>query len=247
MEPYFYEDVSIDEFFFFQNMPPPFPILNSMRSLNNVLENRELTLPHKRSGQKNCAGFGLELFLVPPPKQFICQICKKVVRKAADCPKCGELFCETCIVPDSILTPTTKGFCITCDCMITPKSCSTLLTKIIGEQKIKCKNSEIGCTCIFNLVDILKHDMVCPYRQVSCMNYENCGNIGYLKDFREIESPCRSHVRGVGWNSHLKPYTCSETCQKFIIFKDLVKDKQGEKVLKEYLDLLTEINKRSQE
>lgn len=247
MEPFFYEDISIDDFLYFENMSPPFPILNSMRSLNNVLEYRELILPHKRTNYKNSSGFPVELFLTPPASQFLCQICKLVVRKPTECSKCGELFCETCIVPDSILTPTTKAFCNSCNCMITPKSPSLLLSKIISELKIKCKNNELGCTHSFSLANMGKHDINCPYRQVSCMNYENCGNIGYLKDFRETDSSNQSHMRGTGWSSYLKPYTCSEDCQKFIKFKDLVKEKQNEVALKEYLVLLNEIKKLSEE
>lgn len=245
MEPYLYEDISIDDFLYFETLSPPFPILSSMRSLNNMLEYRELILPHKRTTYKNSSGYPVELFLTPPASQFLCQICKMVVKKPAECSKCGELFCEACIVPESILTPSTKAFCNACNCMITPKSPSKLLIKLISEQKIKCKNSELGCTHTFVLDDLNKHEMVCPFRQVSCMNYENCGNIGYLKDFRESNSPSRMHVRGNGWC--IKPYTCSEGCQKFIKFKDMIKEKQNEVALREYLEVLNEIKKISEE
>jgi hypothetical protein len=223
-----------DDFFLFfeqSNLSQP-PSLE--RSFNFSPEVREL--PIKRNSAFKSSGHPLNLFLYPPAEEFICRMCEKVVKKPLECKKCGSLFCTPCVSEVNPFNASSKLNCSVCKTATNAKIPSHLLLRIISEQKIRCKNEDLGCESIFNLGDIQKHDIICPYRQVICQNYEVCKNKGFLKDFKESTTPSRIYSRPRG--PSVKVFTCSQECFKIFAFKEMVEGKQISEALKEYYEIL---------
>ena len=203
-------------------------------------------LPHKRRERKESTGYPVSSFKTVPPAEFICVICQNVVKKPIECRKCGKLYCENCA---NALKKTEDSnsrifSCTICGCSQEPRQPSMVLLRMISELKMKCSNFDQGCHHYITIEDMSKHDLGCPYREVSCENRSFCKKTGLIKDFLENDPGTRSSY------SHLpnrvsrhKTYTCSETCKKIVAFERLVNDKQYHKALLEYHNLVTRISK----
>ena len=188
-------------------------------------------LPQKRSARNQIAGYPLELFESPPLQEFLCQICKLVVKKPLECNFCGQLYCEFCVrTQESCANRQFK--CIVCE-----KECkgvlpSKVLVKIIGDLKVRCRYFDKGCLGFVKLGECQRHELTCVYRDVLCANNEFCSKTGVLKDFFESEN------RRNNFTVRAKSYTCSKNCSYMVLFKKLVVEKNLELALETYIKVL---------
>ena len=222
-----------------------------MPSHSTVPSFRDLfMIPQKRKNREDTNGYPLLRFESTPPKEFLCLFCQNVVKKPLECKKCNKLYCFECVttLQKNHNSPEAHGsrmfFCSACNSMQEPKQPSLILIRIISELKIKCANYDVGCKSLITIEEMNRHDLVCPFREVTCENYRNCRKSGLIKNFIESENPLRSiysHISNRSSHSTNKCYLCSEKCRKIVEFEKLVSDKQFHKALLEYYNLLKKI------
>ena len=222
-----------DEFTVIMPSPPNIPNYRSF-----------FILPQKRKDRKEPCGYAISRFSSDPPNDFLCTLCQNVVKKPAECKKCGKLYCDGCatMLKKSGDSTNAKSFtCSICGCVQEPKQPSMVLMRMIGELKMKCANYELGCHTFITIEEMGRHEFVCPFREVSCENHRNCRKTGLIKDFIESEGTHRSiysHMSVRGQGRH-RSYACSENCRKIVSFEKMVYDKQHHKALLEYYNVLS--------
>jgi hypothetical protein len=208
----------------------------------------DILLPQKRRAQEGPPGYPISRFLTPPPIEFLCVVCQNVVKRPQECKKCGKLYCDFCSSSahktDELSGNRTFTCCI-CGATQAPRPPSQLLTRMIAELKIKCTNFEAGCVDYITIDDFSRHEQICPYGEVKCEN-RSCKTVGLIKNFKEIEGVSRSiyshsYHRGHGRG---KSFVCSEKCKRFVLFEKMVCEKQVQKALRDYYDLLCEIKNK---
>jgi hypothetical protein len=210
-------------------------------AIMSMIQRNHSLLPCKRRIRKEPIGHPVARLVESPPAFFLCGICRNVANRPLECRSCGQLVCGLCA---SAVSTTGEG-CVGCSCGIDLRKPSQLLVKMIGELKTRCANSEKGCRFEVAISEAGEHEIKCPFREVWCENNGFCRRKGMIKDFLETEASIRSLFSQVGSvRTGIKRYTCSEGCRKLMEFKKLVREKQNEKALEEYVKLLRDKEKK---
>lgn len=229
-----------DEFIALMSGPPILPNFLSFE-----------ILPQKRKDRKDQCGYSTSRFNVPPPSDFLCILCQSVAKKPVECKKCGKLYCGSCanMLKKIDESNGSRVFsCSICGSSQEPKQPSMVLTRMIGELRMKCTNYDLGCLNFVAIEEIGRHELVCPFREVPCENHRSCKKVGLIKDFIESESTHRSIYSHISPRGHgrCKSFTCSEKCRKVISFEKLVNEKQHHKTLIEYYNVLLKKDKKTE-
>lgn len=204
--------------------------------------NEDFIFPFKRKTREELAGYPPDRFQTQPPPEFLCFMCSNVAKKPLECKKCGKLCCDVCLqtcIITSDKQPNRNFKCKVCDFIQEPRKPSQLLLRMISEMKIKCKNFDMGCETYVCLDESAKHEQVCPFTEVKCKNYENCKKVGLIKDFEEVEGSTRSiysHMSRYGPRGKL--FVCSQHCKRLANFEKMVADRQKDKALMEYYNVI---------
>lgn len=198
----------------------------------------------KQKNRNNFNGYPKHRFLDPPPKEFLCGICAMVVKKPLECSKCGKLYCDTCskILKKTESSEKKTSECLNCHSTKDLRKPSLLLKKLIDESKVFCCNLDKGCLEIVELEGILKHESKCPYKEVVCENHKYCKKSGILKEFVETELMFPGISAALTGQSSIrqKSFVCSERCKNILCFQRVVMNKEGNKALVEYFELVKE-------
>jgi hypothetical protein len=201
----------------------------------------EFIFPLKRKFPEELCGHPPDQFEYPPPSEFICFICQKVVKKPMECLNCGKLCCDVCIFNSLLTTDSSqpKTFkCKLCNTTKEPRKPSQLLLRMISELKIKCKNFDQGCCTYVSLNEGNKHEATCAFTEIHCRNYAECKSIGLIKNFIEIEGNSRSLYAPLAARTRGKAFVCSERCRLIGKFENFLHDRQHLKALNEFLEVL---------
>ena len=207
---------------------------------SNLSASHPLLQYSSAKSNKSTGGFPMNRFIEVPPKEFLCGLCTLVVKKPAECRKCGQLYCERCVNELKIKTEKKVFNCLVCFCQREVRNPSLILKKVIGECKIICSNAEKGCVELIELDCLNKHEEKCPYKEVVCENIQFCRKSGILRDFLEIEVMFPSLHSALSRGEVLKQrsFVCSEKCKTLLNFKKSLLNKQHQQALKSYKDLL---------
>lgn len=99
------------------------------------------------------------------PSELICDQCKLVLRDPYSCGNCSQICCESCLNPSN-------------KCSHKSAVKYTLIYEKINELFIKCKYYTHGCLKITKLKDLSKHEEICEFNEVKCVNkdcvHDNC-------------------------------------------------------------------------
>lgn len=218
----------------------------SNNSLNTIfLPFRQFYDCSKRKYHYNPNGYSKHRFVEPPPKEFLCSLCIMVAKKPLECSKCGVLYCDTCSKTIKKHNEKKLFECLGCNSTKEPRIPSLILKKLIGEVKVYCCNLDKGCLEVVELQGLLKHESRCPYKQVVCENHQYCKKSGVLKEFLETELmfPGISAALAEQSNIKQKSYVCSDRCRHVLAFQRMVLNKQPQKALVEYFELLNDSQK----
>ena len=215
---------------------------------SNLSANHPLLQYSTAKSTKRAGGFPRSRFVEEPPKEFLCGLCTLVVKKPAECQKCGQLYCDRCVNELKIKTEKKVFKCLVCCCQREARNPSLILKKVIGESKVICSNSDKGCVELIQLDCLHKHEEKCPYKEVVCENIQFCRKSGILRDFLEIEVMFPSLHSALSRTEVLKQrsFVCSEKCKTLLNFKKLLLNKQHLNALKSYKDLLELSSSNSQ-
>lgn len=218
----------------------------STNSLNTIfLPFRQFYDCSKRKPHQDPSGFSKHRFVEPPPKEFLCGLCVLVVNKPLECSKCGKLYCDTC--SKTIKKHNEKRIfeCVSCKSTKDPRKPSLILKRLIEEVKVHCCNLGKGCLEIVGLGGLLHHESKCPYKEVVCENHQYCKKSGALKEFLETELmfPGISAALAGQTSIRQKSFVCSDRCRHVLAFQRMVMNKQAQKALVEYFELLNDSQK----
>lgn len=194
-------------------------------------------------------GYEVERFIDPPKKDFQCPICFGVVREPRECSRCGVLICNNCYtdyavhvgIPISLFSHERILKCPTCRTREPFRKPSLVLLKIIGKLIITCKYKSFGCEFACPLSDIKAHQLVCPYKQVTCQNTTCCDKSGPKQQFQSF-SVMRSQM-GLRYSLPLstESIACSNACKKTIQVEEYIKNIDSHPdAIAEYFKLLIE-------
>jgi hypothetical protein len=109
---------------------------------------------------------------------------------------------------------------------------------MISELKIKCKNFDLGCQSYVSLNEGSKHESTCPFTEVKCRNFEECQKVGLIKDFQEVEGNGRNLYNPFMARARGKAFVCSDRCKMISLFENLIQERQNQKALTEYNEVL---------
>lgn len=181
------------------------------------------TIPMKRfrTNIEN-GGIPTDRFDQEIPDDLICKMCCNVVKTPLECSQCGVLICTGCLPLTSIraifsseTNQPNKSCCPVCKTLNKFRNTSRVLSRIINELKLCCKNKDKGCEVIIMLGDLKNHENSCDFKTVKCGNLRYCTNRGTIQSFLSV-------VFGDQENdfNYLRTtsYVCSEKCKKMIVF-----------------------------
>lgn len=121
-------------------------------------------------------------FVDPIPDMLRCSICFNLVRDPRECIHCDKLFCSNCLS----ITRKYSNKCPNCQQNGHWKAMNRYLREITYDHiKIRCCNPD--CDVISTVVDIAKHENICPFRRISCVY---CLEILLLSQAEEHNSMC---------------------------------------------------------
>ena len=178
-------------------------------------------------------GYPVERFTSPPSEDYICIVCIGVVRDPLECQNCGLLLCSKCVSSylesrrqrGGMLGLRADFSCPTCRHKAEPRRPSRVLTDIIAELEVFCKNRAEGCGEVRKLRDVKLHQKACVCRATRCVY---CNAQGSKEEFLQSESEGK------------RIYACSIACQRTYEFQHLLRTKKREDAVKLYFSLLQE-------
>jgi len=196
--------------------------LESFLGVINILES---SLPRKRKHQE---GYSLERLESVPSEDFLCSLCKKLVRVPVECCACGTLYCTGCII-NARSSLQFEIWCQVCKSYQKKRSVSRVVNEMINELKVECKHT--GCSQFLELKELLVHQKTCGFRKIRCSNHHFCKAEGFLSEFH--------YVTGSGLFRNLKNYyVCSERCLKEVNFSRCCRTSKTNEALEMYYKVL---------
>lgn len=165
-------------------------------------------------------GFELNRFTEEIDEFFICEICRKVVRKPRECNSCQNLFCKSCID----LKNTCPSGCFD----FKPVNPSKFAMLVYSRLKLKCKNHSNGCEYFSKIKEVCEHEKNCCFEKVKCSS-PVC-DVYFVNSQKTQENP-----------------VCSELCSTVMLFQKVLREKPQQQVLQEFSNYLTKAKEIIQE
>lgn len=122
------------------------------------------------------------LFVTPPPSEFICPHCRKVICEPYQATCCGQMYCYSCLVKlkscwDKKMAATTTN-CLSCSSPISMGNCfpDVSANSKINNLSIYCTNKTNGCEWTGPMNSIQSHIDECLCVPVACPVHIMDGN-----------------------------------------------------------------------
>lgn len=104
-------------------------------------------------------------------KDYLCPVCDCIISDPLGCNKCKQHLCRTCIQD---WREKGKNSCPISGCEVfVQEKAHPFFFKYLSSIKLKCPNSEKGCTAIISHQAFTKHVNTCEYKPWQCNN-EGC-------------------------------------------------------------------------
>ncbi|XP_046841383.1 kelch-like protein 4 isoform X2 [Xenia sp. Carnegie-2017] len=129
-------------------------------------------------------GYEQERFLDKVHPRFECPICFKIIKDPLQCPN-QHHFCRSCI--EKCLLSSNK--CPQCNCPITSETLQDvprIVTEMLEDHDIRCKNVNRGCPEIMKLQFLERHEKNCGYSPTLCRN-KGCDEVLNENEIEEHE------------------------------------------------------------
>ncbi|XP_046839598.1 E3 ubiquitin-protein ligase PDZRN3-B-like [Xenia sp. Carnegie-2017] len=150
-------------------------------------------------------GYEQERFVNEVNRRFECSICFKIFKDPVQCTN-QHYFCRSCI--ERCLHTSNK--CPQCNCHITSETLQDvprIVTEMLEDLDIRCRNVNRGCSEIVKLQFLQRHEENCGYSPTPCRN-EGCDEVVNRNEIEEHERE-RCEVRLID---------CEE-CKIILVFK----------------------------
>ena len=147
-------------------------------------------------------GYDEERFVTKVNRNFLCLICRNVLKDPVLCPRNQHCFCRGCITKHL----ENSQRCPTCNEELTEEALTEpakMVKDLINELNIHCVYHNRGCQEILQLQHLDSHEATCGFTPAVCTN-QGCGETLNQRDIIHHES-------GVCEFRKLKCHSCEET------------------------------------
>ena len=158
-------------------------------------------------------GYDEKRFVTAVNRNFLCLICRNVLKDPVLCPRNQHCFCRGCITKDFEISQR----CPTCNDELTEKTLTELpkmVKDLINELNIHCVQHNRGCQEILQLQHLDSHEATCGYTPVVCTN-QGCGETLNQRDIIHHESEVCEFRK-------LKCQSCKETTKTLVNVEDTI-------------------------
>ena len=158
-------------------------------------------------------GYNEERFVTKVNRNFLCSICRNVLKDPVLCPRNQHCFCRGCF---------TKYFensqrCPTCNDELTEETLTEppkMVKDLINELNIHCVHHNRGCQEILQLQHLDSHEATCGFTPVVCTN-QGCGETLNQRDIIHHESEVCEFRK-------LKCHSCEEIKTTLVNVKETI-------------------------
>ena len=147
-------------------------------------------------------GYDEERFVTAVNRNFLCSICRNVLKDPVMCPRNQHCFCRGCITKHL----ENSQRCPTCNDELTEETLTEapkMVKDLINELNIHCVYQNRGCQEILQLQHLDSHEATCGYTPAVCTN-QGCGETLNQRDIIHHESEVCEFRK-------LKCHSCEET------------------------------------